>query len=101
VNLLANDFNLTANNISSKLDKPIQLTLKTKLNKTGNLSVDSNVAPQFKSIKASIDAKNLSVVAFQPYFTDFLNVVITTGQASTQGKLFLVPPINQLEQMVR
>ncbi len=95
VNLLANDFNLTANNISSKLDKPIQLTLKTKLNKTGNLSVDSNVAPQFKSIKASIDAKNLSIVAFQPYFTDFLNVVITTGQASTHGKLFLVPPINQ------
>ncbi|MDE2420045.1 MAG: DUF748 domain-containing protein [Gammaproteobacteria bacterium] len=95
VNLLANSLNLTANNISNKLDKPIQVTLKTKLNNTGSLSVDSNVAPQFKSVKANIDAKNLSVVAFQPYFTDFLNVVITTGQASAQGKLFLVPPINQ------
>ena len=93
--LLASGLNLTVNNISSKLDKPIQIILKTQLNKTGNLSVNGNVAPQLKSIKADIDAKNLSVVAFQPYFTDFLNVVLTTGQASSQGKLFLVPPINQ------
>lgn len=94
VNLQTNDLNITANNISSKLDKPIQINLRTQLNKTGSVSANGNVAPQLKSIKADIDAKNLSVTAFQPYFTDYLNVVMTTGQASSQGKLFLVPPIN-------
>ena len=95
VNLHANAFNLTVNNVSNKLDKPIQIALRTQLNKTGNLSVNSTVAPQIKSIKADIDAKNLPVIAFQPYFTDYLNVVLTSGQASSKGKLFLVPPINQ------
>lgn len=92
VNLRADSLNLSADNISSKLDKPIKITLRTQLNKTGKLSVDGSVAAQMKSIALDLDAQDLPVAALQPYFTDYLNVTLTSGLASTKGKLLLTPP---------
>ena len=92
VNLRADGLNLSADNISSKLDKPIKMTLRTQLNKTGKLSVDGSVAAQMKSIALDLDAQDLPVAALQPYFTDYLNVTLTSGLASTKGKLLLTPP---------
>ena len=60
VRLRADGLNLTADNLSSKLD-------------------------------LAIDAQNLSVPELQPYFTDYLNVTLSSNLASTKGKLKLVP----------
>ncbi|WP_211454418.1 DUF748 domain-containing protein [Collimonas antrihumi] len=92
VKLRADGLNLSAENISSKLDKPIKVALRTQLNKTGKLSVDGSVAAQMKSVALDLDAQNLPVAALQPYFTDYLNVVLTSGLASSKGKLALTLP---------
>ncbi|SDY84243.1 protein of unknown function [Collimonas sp. OK242] len=92
VKLRADGLNLTAENISSKLDKPIKVALHTQLNTTGKLSVDGSVAAQMKSVALDLDAQNLPVAALQPYFTDYLNVALTSGLASSKGKLLLTLP---------
>lgn len=92
VKLRADGLNLSAENISSKLDKPIKVALRTQLNKTGKLSVDGSLAAQMKSVALDIDAQNLPVAALQPYFTDYLNVILTSGLASSKGKLALTLP---------
>ncbi|WP_442783983.1 DUF748 domain-containing protein [Collimonas fungivorans] len=97
VKLRADGLNLSADNVSSKLDKTIKVALRTQLNKTGKLSADGSIAPQLKSIALDLDVQNLPVAAFQPYFTDYLNVNLTSGQASTKGKLSLTPPSGRQE----
>ncbi|WP_061534483.1 DUF748 domain-containing protein [Collimonas arenae] len=97
VKLRADGLNLTADNVSSKLDKPIKISLRSQINKSGKLSVDGNIAAQMKSLDLAIDAQNLPVPALQPYFTDYLNVTLTSGLASTKGKLTLVPPSGRQE----
>ncbi|MEO6920375.1 MAG: DUF748 domain-containing protein [Collimonas sp.] len=99
VKLRADGINLTAENVSSKLDKPIKIALRTQLNKSGKLSVDGSVAAQMKSVALDIDAQNLPVPALQPYFTDFLNVTLSSGLASTKGKLSLVLPSGRQEMV--
>ncbi|NKI72678.1 DUF748 domain-containing protein [Collimonas pratensis] len=99
VKLRADGLNLSAENISSKLDKPIKVALRTQINKSGKLAVDGSVAAQMKSVALDIDAQNLPVPALQPYFTDFLNVTLSSGLASTKGKLSLVLPSGR-QQMV-
>ncbi|AXI02363.1 DUF748 domain-containing protein [Aquirhabdus parva] len=93
VQLRADGLNLTVENISSKLDTPLKVGLKTQLNKTGKLIVDGMIAAQFKSLNLAIDAQNLPITAVQPYFTDYLNIVLAAGQASAKGKLQLTPPV--------
>jgi hypothetical protein len=97
VKLRADDFNLTADNVPSKLDKSIKISLRSQINKSGKLSADGNIAAQMKSLELAIDAQNLPVSALQPYFTDYLNVTLTSGLASTKGKLRLVPPSGRQE----
>ncbi|SFB03063.1 protein of unknown function [Collimonas sp. OK607] len=97
VKLRADGLNLSAENISSKLDKPIKIALRTQLNKTGKLSVDGSLAAQMKSVALDIDAQNLPVAALQPYFTDYLNVILTSGLASSKGKLALTLPSGRQE----
>jgi Domain of Unknown Function (DUF748) len=99
VKLRADGFNLNAENVSSKLDKPIKVALRTQINKSGKLTVDGSVAAQMKSVALNIDAQNLPVPALQPYFTDYLNVTLSSGLASTKGKLSLVLP-NGRQEMV-
>ncbi|MEC5163212.1 MULTISPECIES: DUF748 domain-containing protein [unclassified Janthinobacterium] len=91
VKLRADDLNLTLDDISSRFDRPLKVTLRTQLNKTGKLSIDGSIAPQFKSYDLAIDAQNLQVPALQPYFADYLNVTLASGQASGKGTLLLVP----------
>ncbi|WP_211443566.1 DUF748 domain-containing protein [Collimonas humicola] len=92
VKLRADGLNLSAENVSSKLDKPIKVALRTQLNKSGKLAIDGSVAAQMKSVALDIDAQNLPVPALQPYFTDYLNVTLSSGLASSKGKLSLALP---------
>ncbi len=92
VNIRADGLNVTVDNLSNKLDTPLKIGLKTQLNKNGKLAVDGLVAAQFKSLNLAIDAQNLPITAVQPYFTDYLNIILASGQASAKGKLQLTPP---------
>ncbi|MDC8756313.1 DUF748 domain-containing protein [Janthinobacterium fluminis] len=90
VKVRADELNLTLDDISSQFDQPLKLALRTQLNKTGKLALDGSIAPQFKAIDLDIDAQSLQVATLQPYFADYLNVTLASGQASSKGKLALV-----------
>ncbi|MQR01239.1 DUF748 domain-containing protein [Glaciimonas soli] len=100
VKLRTSGLNLSAENVSSKFDKPIKVALHAQLSKNGKLAVDGKIAAHLKSVALDIDAQNLSVPALQPYFTDFLNVTLSSGLASTKGKLSLTIPGDHQEMMI-
>jgi hypothetical protein len=91
VQLRAEAVNLTLENASSRMQEPLKLALQAKLNRSGKLAVSGQLKPQSKSAELLLDGQNLPLVAFQPYFSQFLTVTLTSGQASTKGKLSLAP----------
>jgi len=93
VQLNADQLSLTASHISSKLDQPIQIDLKTLINKSGKVGVNGTVAGGLKSVTLNIDSQNLPLVAVQPYYSPYLNFAIASGQGTVKGKLLLTPPI--------
>ncbi|MFJ9532895.1 DUF748 domain-containing protein [Herbaspirillum sp. NPDC101396] len=86
---------LKVDNLSSQLDQTSKLSLQATLNKNGKLSVTGQAAPQLKTVDLALDAQNLPIAPFQTYFTDYLNVTLTSGTLSTKGKLALTPPVNK------
>ncbi|KAF3999832.1 DUF748 domain-containing protein [Glaciimonas immobilis] len=91
VNLRADVVNLKLDNLSTKRDTTVKIALATRLNKSGKLSIDGNAAPQYRSLDLAIDGQNLPIAALQPYFTELLNVTLSSGFGSTKGKLHLTP----------
>ena len=96
VNLRADALSLTLGKVSSKLDKPISITLSgtlsSTLNQRGNLTITGSAAPQLASLDLAIDANALPVAALQPYFADLLNATLKTGGADAKGQLRLSLP---------
>ncbi len=91
VRLYDDGSNLTADNLSSKLEKQLKISPRNQVKKSGQLSVDSNIAAQMKLLDLAIDAQNLSAPALQPYLTYYLTVMPSSNLASTKSKLELVP----------
>ncbi len=97
VKVSADALSLTVDDISSRFDQPLKVALSSQINSSGKLAIAGSIAPQFKSLDLAVDAQNLPVPAFQPYFADYLNVTLASGQASTKGKLSLVPASGRQE----
>ena len=95
VNLRADALNVKVSNVSSKNDKTVTIALQTRLNKSGKLSVNGSAAPQFKTLDLTIDGQALPIAPLQPYFAQFLNVTLSSGQADAKGKLQLTPPLGK------
>ncbi|MFL9926275.1 DUF748 domain-containing protein [Herbaspirillum lusitanum] len=87
--------NLQVQNLSSQLDQSARISLQAQLNKDGKLSVTGQTAPQLKSINLDLDGQNLPVGPFQAYFTNVLNVTLSTGLLNAKGKLAIAPPLNK------
>ncbi len=85
VMIKADDLNIKLSNISSKLDHPIKVAMRTTLNKTGKFAVDGSVAE--KAMQLNVNVQNFAIAPLQPYFTEFLNISIAKGSVSTKGKL--------------
>jgi len=93
--LRAEGINLKLDNLSTQLDQTIKISLQSILNKNGKLNITGQATPQLKTIDLALDAQNLPIAPFQTYFTDYLNVTLTSGTLSTKGKLALTPPLNK------
>ncbi|WP_050463939.1 DUF748 domain-containing protein [Herbaspirillum autotrophicum] len=91
----AEGINLKLENLSSLLDQQSKLSLQTKLNKNGKLTVTGQTAPHLKNVDLMLDGQNIPIAPFQAYFTEFLNVTLTSGTLSAKGKIAMVPPVNK------
>ncbi|WDZ95206.1 DUF748 domain-containing protein [Herbaspirillum sp. WKF16] len=87
--------NLQLQNLSSKLDQNTKLSLQAQFDKSGKLDIKGQAAPQFKSVDLELDARSLPVAPFQGYFSNVLNVTLTSGLLSAKGKLAVTPPLEQ------
>ncbi|MBO9538096.1 DUF748 domain-containing protein [Herbaspirillum sp.] len=87
--------NLQVQNLSSKLDQNTKLSLQAQFDKSGKLDINGQAAPQLKNINLNLDAKNLPIAPFQGYFSNVLNVALTSGLLSAKGKLAVTPPLEQ------
>ena len=86
---------LNVDKLSTQLDQISKVSLQTRVNQNGKLTITGQIAPQLKTIALNLDAQNLPIAPFQTYFTDYLNVLLTNGTLSGKGKLALTPPLNK------
>ncbi|MBB3211359.1 outer membrane protein OmpA-like peptidoglycan-associated protein [Herbaspirillum sp. Sphag1AN] len=93
--LRVSSVDLKVNNLSSTLDQSSKISLQAKLNQVGKLIITGQSAPHLKSVALDLDAQNLPIAPFQSYFTDYLNVSLTSGTISAKGKLALTPPLGK------
>ena len=80
---------LSLGNLNSELRQPVAVNLQGRINGSGKLALSGDAAPS--AINLALNSQNLPIAAFQPYFADYMNVTLTSGQASAKGKIALLP----------
>lgn len=80
-------FGLTAEGLTNAANQKGKLALKTKINKTGSLSVAGSL--QIYPLDAALDVETraISLVPLEPYLGQFLNVSLTRGMVSNKGEV--------------
>ncbi|MDB5775965.1 MAG: putative exported protein [Herbaspirillum sp.] len=89
----AESLKATVNNLSTALDQPLKVALEATFNKNGKLTIAGGAAPQFKTVGLDVNADRISIAPFQPYFSDYVNIVLRRGLFSAKGKLTVAPPM--------
>lgn len=81
--------NLTLQNLSTAANARSQIDLQAQVNKSGQLHVsgDFGIAPLHA--KLALDLKNVDILQLQPYFTDQVNILLTSAEVSSKGNLLL------------
>ncbi|MBP1746305.1 MAG: hypothetical protein H6Q54_920 [Deltaproteobacteria bacterium] len=81
-----------ARNISLAKGSKADLQFSLLLGKTGKVSGKGIIGIEPLAANLSLDIKGLGINAFQPYFTDKINVHISSGSVNTSGTLALDKP---------
>jgi uncharacterized protein involved in outer membrane biogenesis len=92
VTLTGDPISFTAENLSTAKGSQTKLNLVATLNKTGSVTADGTLTLAPLQANLKLDAKNIDMVALQPYFTEKLNVTVTRGAISTLGNLDFAAP---------
>lgn len=92
--LALESLSLQAPALTDTLDQAIPFKLQARFDKNGSADLAGQAAAHFRSVALDLDVKDLPITPFQHYFTDVLNVTISSGLASAKGKLELTPPLD-------
>src|SRR5438094_2102143 len=84
---IADPVSLSAENFSTARNSRGKASLRLTLNKTGVLSANGTVSIEPLYANLSLDLKGMDLTALQPYFTDKVNLVMTSGALSASGNL--------------
>ncbi len=85
VQVNADAVELKLENISSKMDHPVKVALRAALNRSGQFSLNGNAGA--RTAQFDLELRNFSVASLQPYFTQFLNIQISSGNISSKSTL--------------
>jgi uncharacterized protein involved in outer membrane biogenesis len=85
VNLIAKDIKLRAENISTEKNSRGSLSYSFILNETGTVSAESSISINPVSADLKLDMQNIDIIPLQPYFTEKVNILVTSGKFMTEG----------------
>jgi len=89
--LLLEPINLTVLRLSNAKDAKPEFALRTGIGK-GSLEATGKLTMEPLQANLKLDARQISIVPLQPYFTERFNVLITDGAISTHGDLAFEQP---------
>lgn len=89
VKIVAGDVRLRASNLSNQRNRNGRINLQTTLNDTSSVKVSGAVALEPVKADLDVDVQAFGLVPLQPYFTDKVNILLSSGDASVKGKALL------------
>jgi hypothetical protein len=89
VRIVADSLSLQASDISNQQDHRGTIDLRATLNGAGTLAVQGPLAINPVAAELKFDLKNFGLVPLQPYFTDKLNILLTSADLSVAGSTTL------------
>ncbi len=72
-------------NFSVGSTEPARVSLHFKLNGKGEVAAEGNLTPAPLNADMKVDVKTLELLPLQPYFSEKLNVAVTSGHLSMNG----------------
>jgi hypothetical protein len=87
VKVLLAPFGVQVSGISQDLSKPLTVTLDTRINEGGSLSVSGEVVPQPATANLSLKLADLDLAPIQPYIGQHTAMTLLTGKVGTEGKV--------------
>lgn len=90
--LKLSQLNLLAEGFDTERNSRGRLRLQTRVGSAGSLNASGQIGLQPVSARLNIDARRIGVLPAQPYFTEEVNAVVSSGELSARGSLALDLP---------
>jgi len=87
VHLTMDNLNLQADSLSTVKESKGNIDFSLELDKQGKISVKGRISIDPLNATFAVDAKNIALAPFQPYFTDKIKINIRSGSFSTAGNI--------------
>jgi uncharacterized protein involved in outer membrane biogenesis len=81
------EISVRADNISTAKNRPGKITIKARVNDKGALTFTGTAMTDPLNGKFAVDGRDIDLVPFQPYLTDQVTFIITSGSLGTKGDL--------------
>jgi hypothetical protein len=85
-----------AEGVSDKLEAPIPLTLKGRVQESGTIEASGTVAPSPLAADVKLDLRGLDLVSLRPYIQTTSAAKLASGQADLQGKVTVSGPNSKI-----
>ncbi|HEY2782050.1 MAG TPA: DUF748 domain-containing protein [Steroidobacteraceae bacterium] len=79
--------NIQVTGASLNLEKPLNVTLDTKINDTGTLNVAGDVTPQPAAANLNLKLGGIELAAVQPYIAQYTSMTLLAGSLSGDAKV--------------
>ncbi len=80
-------FNLHGEDLTNEPNRKGKITLKSRINKKGNLKIDGSVQASPLDLALKLETAAIPLLPLEPYFDQFLNIALTRGQVSNKGEV--------------
>lgn len=83
------DINVSVTEMTSHGKDPGMLTIDMKWNKGGRVAVKGTAVPFNRTAELDLVLEQMDIRSLQPYFTDQVKIMVTSGDIHTSGKINL------------
>jgi len=87
VKLTAGQIKIKGENLSTEKNAKGKVSLSLKLNRKGAVTTGGTIRIKPLLANMTLNVKNLEISPFQPYFTDRIKVIVTSGSVSGKGNI--------------